>query len=88
MTFERRRRRPLGWVALGAGIVLVIGIAWAEAPQVTSVTPADGAQAVAGDSPITVSFDRAMDTGSVEARLSMQPAVPGRFALGRTAGGV
>ena len=46
-------------------------------PAVVSVSPADGAMGVAIDTNITVTFDQAMDTASVESAFSIAPAVAG-----------
>jgi hypothetical protein len=47
-------------------------------PVVLSMTPASGATGVATNTVVELEFDRLMDTGSVEAALAVDPAVPNR----------
>jgi hypothetical protein len=44
-------------------------------PVVAATAPASGAVGVATDAAVTLTFDRLMDTGSVEAALAVRPAV-------------
>jgi hypothetical protein len=44
-------------------------------PVVATTAPPDGASGVATDTTVTLTFDRLMDTGSVEAAISVRPAV-------------
>ncbi len=50
------------------------------APTVASVLPLPGADGLATDAAVQIGFDRLMDTGSVEAALSVQPIVPLRVS--------
>lgn len=43
-------------------------------PVVTTAAPADGVAGVATDTTVTLTFDRLMDTGSVEAAIAIRPA--------------
>jgi hypothetical protein len=46
-------------------------------PRIVSISPAREATNVATDQPITITFDRAMNHESVEARFGLAPALPG-----------
>jgi len=46
-------------------------------PDIVRVSPAKGDVGVSPTAPIAVTFDRAMDRGSVEQRLEVDPAIPG-----------
>jgi hypothetical protein len=48
-----------------------------SAPAIANVSPYKGQGAVAGDAPITVTFDRPMDHQSVEDRFEVRPGIPG-----------
>lgn len=75
-----RPRRLLG-LALGA-LGLLVGllvVAWIAAPKVTSYAPAPDTLHVPGMAHVTISFNRPMDQASVESRLAVDPAIPGRF---------
>jgi hypothetical protein len=47
-------------------------------PQVLAVDPADAADGVSIDAPVTITFDRLMDTSAVEAAIEVEPPVPFR----------
>ncbi len=44
-------------------------------PVVATVAPVDGAAGVAADTTVVLTFDRLMDTGSVEAAIAVRPAI-------------
>lgn len=70
------------WLGLG-GLGLLGGLAlavWLALPQLESVSPADAAVSVSSRAPLRLQFTRAMDTASVEAALSLNPPLPGRFS--------
>lgn len=48
-----------------------------SAPAIENVSPFKGQGGVAGDAPVSVTFDRAMDRSSVEDRFEVKPAVEG-----------
>src|SRR5688572_7745812 len=79
----RRTGSPVSlWLGLG-GLGLLAGLALAvflAIPRLTNVSPADAAQSVSSRAPLRMSFNRAMDAASVEAALTLTPALPGRFA--------
>ncbi len=82
----RRTGSPLSlWLGLG-GLGLLAGLAVAvflALPRLESVSPAEGAQSVSSRAPLRLNFTRAMDPASVEAALSLNPALPGRFTWDR-----
>lgn len=75
----RLSRTALG-VALGLAAWLALPAAWAQAPTVTSVTPANGATGVSITSPLVFVFNQNMDTG-VDAFPSFPPFAIGNLEL-------
>jgi hypothetical protein len=70
------------WLTLG-GLGLLAGLAFAvflALPRLQSVSPADAAASVSSRAPLRLTFNRPMDSASVEAALSVDPAVSGRFS--------
>ncbi|MEA2646944.1 MAG: Bacterial Ig-like domain [Chloroflexota bacterium] len=61
--------------ASAASIALAACVA--SAPAIQEVSPFKGQGDVAGDAPVTVGFDRAMDEASVDSRLELRPAIDG-----------
>jgi hypothetical protein len=57
------------------GYVTLVGVIDNDAPTVTGTTPADDATAVGIDSDITITFSEAMDKTSVEAAITVAPAL-------------
>jgi Big-like domain-containing protein/WD40 repeat protein len=61
-----------------AGNVAPLGIDWpfttVGPPTVVSTDPLDGADGVPVDAPVTITFDRLMDTQAVEAAIRVEPA--------------
>ncbi|HEY6377789.1 MAG TPA: Ig-like domain-containing protein [Candidatus Dormibacteraeota bacterium] len=69
--------RRLAIACLGfLGGLLLAGCAGAP-PQIVALEPANNANGVAADAPVTVSFDHAVDHGSVAGRFHISPALPG-----------
>ncbi|MGA7989474.1 MAG: Ig-like domain-containing protein [Candidatus Dormiibacterota bacterium] len=58
-------------------IVASLSGCFASPPQIIQLTPSRGAVGVAADAPITVEFDRAVSTGSVVGRFSVNKPIPG-----------
>lgn len=79
---SRLSRLDLAVAALSLGLLALLGLVlWRGdrvGVRVVALWPGDGATAAAS-SPISIAFAEAMDAASVESRLSVQPAVPGRF---------
>lgn len=79
---RRRAGSPVGlWLGLlalglaaGVGLALVLAL-----PRLVSVAPAAGAQFVSSRAPLLLTFNRPMDTASVEAALTMSPGLPGTY---------
>lgn len=59
------------------GAVLGVSGCLPSAPAIANVSPYKGQGEVAGDAPITVTFDRPMDHQSVEERFEVRPGIPG-----------
>jgi len=73
----RRIAAPLlGAVGLFAGLLVAAAFA---APRVREVTPTPGSRDVPASSRISLVFSRPMDRVSVESRLAIVPARPGRY---------
>jgi TolB protein len=69
------------WLVVG-GAGLLAGLALAAflaMPRLEAVFPARGAPAASSRTPITLSFNRPMDLASVQAALSVSPAVAGEW---------
>jgi hypothetical protein len=58
-------------------IVASLSGCFASPPQIIQLIPNRGAVGVAADAPITVEFDRAVNTGSVLGRFSVNKTIPG-----------
>ena len=80
MAFDRRNRLPLFLLALLAGLLVSLAIAARAAPRLVEVSPGPDSPHVPTGSPIVLTFNRPMDSASVEARLHITPAVPGMLA--------
>ena len=72
--FSGKRAALLGALGLLVGLVLSGVFA---VPKVTSFGPDSGSPHVPARAPIRIAFDRPMDRISVEARLSVEPAISG-----------
>jgi Tol biopolymer transport system component len=76
---DRPRRRPGPLLILG-GLLLGLILAAAAAPRVGRYAPDSSSGRVSSLAPIRLTFSQPMDQASVEARLEINPARPGRFA--------
>ncbi len=70
------------WVILlGVGLLVGLGAAaFLSLPRLTAVSPARGAALVSAGAPLRLSFNRPMDTASVQQGLRLTPDVPGVFS--------
>lgn len=76
VSFERRRS-PWPWVAALAVVVTAAVGLWLNLPRVVASSPQAGLQSADPNSPISVTFSREMDEGSVESHFAIAPSVPG-----------
>lgn len=76
---NRRRSRSRLWLGIALTVVVATAGFFLAAPQVTSFSPAPGAENVPRSSSIEIEFDQPMDRASVESRLSIKPALTGEF---------
>lgn len=76
----RLSRRTVLGAALGLAAWLALPAGWAQAPRVTSVTPANGATGVPVTSSLVFVFDQNMDT-DVDAIPSMPPFLTGNLEV-------
>jgi len=74
----RRRFRVLAAFPL---LLLALPACAPSAPAIEDVSPHKGDGGVAGDAPIKVTFDRAMDRESVSTRFQVSPAIAGCSSL-------
>src|SRR5258708_28630700 len=70
-----RRLRVLAALPL---LLLALPACAPSAPAIEDVSPHKGDGGVAGDAPIKITFDRAMDRESVSTRFQLSPAISGR----------
>ncbi len=73
-----RRFRALAALPL---LLLALPACAPSAPAIEDVSPHKGDGGVAGDAPIKVTFDRAMDRESVSARFQLSPSIAGCSSL-------
>ena len=78
VSFERRRS-PWPWLAALAVVATASAALWLNLPRVIALSPQAGLQSADANTPISVTFNREMDEGSVESHFSIAPAVPGAF---------
>lgn len=85
---RKRSRVPLviGGTVVALALAAAGGAAWAgqagwrtDPPVVLGIAPAAGSRNVAGDTPITVSFNQPMNADSVRNALKIDPPVPGKY---------
>ena len=62
---------------MSGAIVALLSGCFASPPQIIQLIPNRGSVGVAADAPITVEFDRAVNTGSVVGRFSVNRPIPG-----------
>lgn len=84
MNPTRRRVPPAVWMGFGVLVGLaLVGIS--ASPTVVTVSPAPDSQQVPSRAPVRIDFSRSMDSDSVNAHVSIEPRIGGRFRwLGTT----
>jgi Tol biopolymer transport system component len=75
-----RRRRPPAYLIIAVGIIIgMLLILVISAPRVEDFSPSPGSKSASSMSRISLLFNQPMNTLTVEARIQIDPAQPGKF---------